>query len=587
MKNDKKLEKLRHSAAHVLAQAVVNLYEDVKLGIGPAIDNGFYYDFVFPKDVKLSKDDLGKIEKEMKRIIKENQKFKQSEMKAKEALKFLKENDQPYSAQIAEALLKDGEKKLSFYQNGPFINLCSGPHVKSTKEIKAIKLLKVAGAYWKGDENNIMMTRIYGTAFNSKEKLKKHLENIKNAKKRDHRKLGRKLDIFCFSDLVGPGFPLFTPKGTAIIEQLRKHIEKVNRKYGFEKVMTPHVAKIDLFKLSGHADKFPEEILHVSSKRYKHLAMKPVQCPHQTQIYASKLRSYRDLPIRYMESNKQYRGEKPGELSGLSRVIAITVEDGHSFCKVDQVKEEVKIMVKIIKEFFSALGLWGQHWVSLSVRDPKKPEDYIGQPADWDKCENMLEEVAEEMNLGAKRCEGEAAVYGPKLDFMFEDALGREIQIPTVQLDFSTPKKFDLYYIDENGDKVPPVMVHRAILGSYERLLVLLIEHFGGAFPVWFAPVQAIVLPVSEKQTNYAESVLKKMKKSDLRVEIDNRPEPLSSRIRDAQEQKIPYMIIVGDKEVEAGNVSIRDRKGKQKNNVELKGFIKDLLEEIHKKVIE
>ncbi len=408
----------------------------------------------------------------------------------------------------------------------------------------------------------------------------------KELAKNDHRKLGRKLDLFCFSDLVGPGLPLFTPKGSIIIDELQKHIEGVNMKYGFKKVMTPHIGKLELFELSGHADKFSEELFHVRNKRYSDYVLKPVQCPHQTQIYASKPRSHKDLPIRYMESNKQYRAEQSGELSGLSRVIAITVEDGHSFCRVDQVKEEIKLMVNIIKEFFNALGLWGSQWVSLSVRDYDHLDKYIGDTKDWDKCEEMLAEISDEMNLDAKRCEGEAALYGPKLDFMFKDSLGREIQIPTIQVDFSTPKRFELEYINEKGKKLHPVMVHRAILGSYERLLVLLIEHFGGAFPLWLSPVQVIVLPISEKQQDYAVKVYSRLKKEDIRVEIDDKDEPLSARIRDAEVQKTPYMVVVGDKEIKEESITVRKR-GKDKNEEEkVEEFAKQLKKEIQDKEI-
>ncbi|MBU0975191.1 MAG: threonine--tRNA ligase [Patescibacteria group bacterium] len=588
MKKDKsdKLSKIRHSSAHILAQAVMNLYKGVKLAIGPAIDNGFYYDFEFPKAVKISKNDLPAIKNEMIRIIKEKQEFVRSDKSIDEAISFLKERNQPYSRELAEDLKKQGHESVSFYKNGNFINLCSGPHVKSSDDIRAVKLLSVAGAYWKGDEKNKMLVRIYGTAFESEKELVMHLENLKKAKQNDHRKLGKQLDLFCFSDLVGPGLPLYTPKGSVIIEELQKHIEKVCRKYGFEKVITPHIAKINLYKLSGHAEKYPEEILHVSSERYKDWAMKPVQCPHQAQIYASRPRSYKELPIRYMESNKQYRGEKPGELRGLERVIAITVEDGHSFCRVDQVKEEVKIIVRIIKEFFEALGLWQSKWVSLSVRDYENLDKYIGDSKEWDICEKLLQEVSDEMKLDARVCEGEAAVYGPKLDFMFKDALGRDVQIPTVQVDFASPGRFQLSYIDEKGKEVPPVMVHRAILGSYERLLVVLLEHFGGALPLWLSPVQVVVLPVSEKQSEYARDLCNNLKTQEIRVELNDKSNPLSARIREAQMQKIPYIVVVGDKEAKNKSISVRMRDGKQVPEMQFEKFVEDIKKEIEDKAL-
>ena len=348
--------------------------------------------------------------------------------------------------------------------------------IRKLKKNAFVKLIRISGVYLDGNSNNKMITRISGKGFNNKDELKKYNDFLQEAKERDHRKIGQDLDLFCFSDYVGPGLPLYTPRGTIIKDELQKEIERVCKKYGFQKVSCPALANISLFETSGHAAKFNDELFRVSSPKGHEFVLKPVQCPHHTQIYASKIRSYKDLPIRYMESDKQYRAELQGAVSGLSRVYAITVEDGHSFCRIDQVKKEVKNMCNLIKEFYTRMGLWKNNWISLSVRDYNHPENYIGNKEDWDVCEQMLQEVSDELGLNAKRCEGEAALYGPKLDFMFEDALGREIQIPTVQLDFSTPKRFNLSYINENGEKVPPVMVHRAVLGSYERFLVLLLE---------------------------------------------------------------------------------------------------------------
>ncbi|NOQ67846.1 threonine--tRNA ligase, partial [Patescibacteria group bacterium] len=435
------------------------------------------------------------------------------------------------------------------------------------------------------DEKNKMLQRIYGIAFNNKKGLNEYLERVKEAAKRDHRKLGKELDLFCFSDLVGPGLPLYAPKGVIIIDELRKHIEKVCAGYGFEKVMTPHLAKIDLYKLSGHAEKFGKELFHVSSEQKHDFVMKPVQCPHQTQIYASRQRSYRDLPIRYMESEKQYRAEKSGEVGGLNRVYAITVEDGHSFCRVEQVKEEVKNMVEIIKNFYSAIGLWGNHWVSLSVRDYSHPEKYIGESKDWDKCEKMLEDVSKEMKLDAKKIEGEAALYGPKLDFMFRDSMGKEIQIPTVQLDFATPKRFNLVYTNEKGKEEFVVMVHRAILGSYERFLALLIEHFAGAFPVWLSPIQVKILPVSsEKHIDYAKKVNSLLLENNIRTEIDDSNESIGKKIRDAEKQKIPYMLVVGEKESENNSVAVRSRGSRDIEDMKVGKFVEKIGKEIEEK---
>jgi len=582
-KEQNNIEIRRHSLAHILAAAVGELYPKVKFGMGPATDKGFYYDFDFGEE-NIGEEDLKKIEKKMKHLIKQNLKFKKSELDISEALSREKGGGQNYKAELVEELKKEGEKKANYHQLGEFKDLCKGPHVNSTKELnpKAFKLTSLAGAYWKGNENNNMLTRIYGVAFDTPQELEEYLRLVEETKKRDHRKLGRELDLFCFSDLVGPGLPMFTPKGTIIINELRKKVEEICSGYGFENVITPHLAKIDLYQLSGHADKFADELFHVTSKHKQDYVMKPVQCPHQTQIYASRPRSYRDLPIRYMESEKQYRAEKPGEIGGLTRVIAITVEDGHSFCRVEQVKQEVKNMVEIIKNFYTSLGLWENHWVSLSVRDYEHPEKYIGDPGDWDTCEKMLGEICEDMNLEAKRCEGEAALYGPKIDFMFKDALGKEIQIPTVQLDFATPKKFNLVFTNEKGEEENPVMVHRAILGSYERFLSLLIEHFAGAFPVWLSPVQVKILSVGEAHHDYCQKLAQELRQHQLRVETDTDSDTINYKIRKATGEKVPYVLVIGDKEVESDKLSIRDRGQAKTREVDKKEFIKEIKKEIN-----
>jgi threonyl-tRNA synthetase len=571
------IEEVRHSLSHILAMAIKENYPDSKLAIGPAIENGFYYDFDLGQKVEES--DLSKIEKSMRRIIKKNFKFEEKEKDIDEAIEFEKKRGEIYKVELLEDLKKEGEKKASYYVTGDFEELCKGPHIKSTNDIpkEGFKLDRIAGAYWKGDENNIMLTRFYGVAFESKEKLDEYLALVEEAKVRDHRKLGKELDLFAFSDLVGPGLPLFTPKGTIIIEELQKKVESICKKYGFQRVITPHLAKIDLYKLSGHADKFGDELFRVNSENKQDYVLKPVQCPHQTQIYASRPRSYKDLPLRYMESEKQYRAEKPGEISGLSRVIAITVEDGHSFCRVDQVKQEVKNMVEIIKDFYSSLGLWDNLWVSLSVRDYDHPENYIGDAKDWDVCESMLAEVAEEMGLNAKRCEGEAALYGPKIDFMFKDALGKEIQIPTVQLDFATPKRFSLVYTNEEGAEESPVMVHRAILGSYERFLVLLIEHFAGAFPLWVSPVQVKLISVGESHREYCYELAKDFEKAGIRVEVDDKDETVGNKIRKATKEKSPFILVIGDKEIESGVLAVRDRGEQDTREISKEDFIKEI----------
>ena len=454
--------------------------------------------------------------------------------------------------------------------------------IKRIKKDAYVKLIRISGVYLNGNSNNEMITRISGKGFNNKEELDEYNKFLEEAKERDHRKIGQDLDLFCFSDYVGPGLPLYTPRGTIIKDELQKEIEKVCRKYGFQKVSCPSLADISLFETSGHAAKFNDELFRVSSPKGHNFVLKPVQCPHHTQIYASKIRSYKDLPIRYMESDKQYRAELQGSVSGLSRVYAITVEDGHSFCRINQVKEEVKNMCNLIKEFYTRMNLWNNNWVSLSVRDYNHPEKYIGDKEDWDLCEQMLQEVSDEVGLNAKRCEGEAALYGPKLDFMFEDALGREIQIPTVQLDFSTPKRFNLSYIDENGEKIPPVMVHRAVLGSYERFLVLLLEQTKGVLPLWLSPVQVNIIPVNIKyHDEYCKKLKEKLLEEEIRVEYDNSEESMNKKIRQSNIIKNPYTVIIGDKERDNNLISYRKYGSEETNSMDIKEFINKIKEEI------
>lgn len=463
---------------------------------------------------------------------------------------------------------------------------------KLENEIKAlvdsvyVKLLRVSGVYFDGNANNEMITRIVGKSFDSIEELNKYNEFIEEAKERDHRKIGQDLDLFCFSDYVGAGLPLFTPRGTIIIDELKREIEKVCRKYGFEKVSCPSLADISLFETSGHAQKFNEELFRVESPKGHKYVLKPVQCPHHTQIYASKIRSYRDLPIRYMESDKQYRAELQGAVgNSLSRVYAITVEDGHSFCRRDQVKQEVINMCNLIKDFYSRMGLWENNWVSLSVRDYEHTEKYIGNKEDWDICEKMLQEVSDELGLNAKRCEGEAALYGPKLDFMFKDALGREIQIPTVQLDFATPSRFGLSYIDENGEKETPVMVHRAVLGSYERFLVLLLEQFKGVLPIWLSPVQVNIIPVNIKyHDEYCKKIYELLLNEDIRVEYDDSKEQMNKKIRKSNMMKNPITVIIGDNERDNNLISYRLFGNEETYSLSIEEFVKFIKEEIKKR---
>jgi threonyl-tRNA synthetase len=449
-----------------------------------------------------------------------------------------------------------------------------------------VKLLRISGVYYNGDSNNEMINRISGKTFNSLEELNKYNELLESAKERDHRKIGKELDLFCFSDYVGAGLPLYTPRGTIIKDELQKEVERICRRYGFQKVSCPSLADISLFEISGHAMKFNDELFRVSSPKGHEFVLKPVQCPHHTQIYASKLRSYRDLPIRYMESDKQYRAELQGAVGGLSRVYAITVEDGHSFCRVDQFKEEVINLCNLIKDFYSNMGLWNEDtWVSLSVRDYEHPEKYIGDAKDWDLCENTLQEVSDELGLNAIKCEGEAALYGPKLDFMFKDALGREIQIPTVQVDFSTPKRFDLFYIDEFGKKQTPVMVHRAILGSYERFIALLLEQFKGVLPIWLSPVQVNIIPVNVKyHDEYCNKLKELMLDNDIRVEYNNSKDKMNKKIMQSIEMKNPYTVIIGDNERDNNLISYRKYGSEETVSLSIDEFIQFIKEEVKKR---
>ncbi len=585
IKENEKLSVLNHSCAHLMANAIKNLYPNAKFWVGPVIEEGFYYDVDLGDDV-IKEEDLITIEKEMKKLSKDGKKIIRKELTREEALNCFAVD--PYKIDLINNM-DESNGIITCYSQGDFTDLCRGPHVETVKEIKYYKLLKVSGAYYKADVKNKMLQRIYGVCFDTEEALIERLTFLEEAKKRDHRKLGRELDLFCNSEFVGPGLPLYTPRGVIIKDELQKEVEKICRRYGFQKVCCPSLANISLFEKSGHAAKFNDYLFRVHSPKGDEFVLKPVQCPHHTQIYASKIRSYRDLPIRYMESDKQYRAELQGAVSGMSRVYAITVEDGHSFCRVDQVKQEVINMCNIIRDFYKSVGLWDNHWVSLSVRDDAHHEKYIGSQEDWETCEAMLQEVSDELGLNAKRCEGEAALYGPKLDFMFTDAMGREIQIPTVQLDFATPKRFDLTYIDENGQKTNPVMVHRAILGSYERFFVLMLEHFAGAFPTWLAPTQVVVIPVSsEFHSDYADSIGEYLLENDLRAEVDKRNEKLGYRLRESQTLKVPYTLILGEQEEKDNTISYRLYGEKETATVKKEEFIdiikKDIKEKKYKK---
>ena len=580
MEKNNHLFTMRHSLAHILASAVQRLWPEAKFGVGPVVDNGFYYDIDIP-GVTISTDDFKRIQNEMRKLINENQPFERIEKPIDEAIEWAQSSKQPYKEELLNDLKRSGTTAVkdldseelgiaskegsaidtvSFYKNGDFIDLCRGPHIENTKEIGAFKLMRVAGAYWRGKETNPQMQRIYGIAFETKEDLNKHLQLLEEAKKRDHRKLGKELDLFAFSDLVGPGLPLYTPRGTVIIEELKNALKDISKQYNMLPVSIPHLAKLELYEKSGHAAKFSEELFHVKSHYDQEFILKPVNCPHHTQIFASRPRSYRDLPLRYIEQTMQYRDEKPGAIGGLQRTRGFTVDDGHTFCRPDQIEDEASIIVEVIQQFYKNLGLWGEHWVSLSVRDPSTPEKYIGDAKDWDQAEEMLASVAKKYDLDAKRIEGEAAIYGPKIDFMFKDALGRETQLATIQLDFAMPKRFELVYTDQDGTEKPPVMIHRAILGSFERFIMLLIEHFAGRFPVWLAPEQLRIIQVKDSPEidAFVDDIYQKASFANIRVQLDRSNESVGKKIRNAEMMKVPYTIVVGEKELETKQLSPR-----------------------------
>lgn len=573
---DSNLYKIRHSAAHVLAMAVLEIDPDAKLAIGPPIENGFYYDFELTNP--LSEKDFVTLEKSMNRIIKANYPIKHKLLDRQAAISLVEKAAQPYKLELIEDL---NEEQYGFYGINDFWDLCKGPHVTSTSEIKAFKLLSVAGAYWRGSENNPMLTRIYGTAFEHSEELDAYLNQMEEAKKRDHRKLGVQLDLYTFSELVGSGLPLWTPKGNAIRERLDDFIWQLREKYGYQKVEIPHIAKKALYETSGHWEKFKDELFKIESRDGHTYALKPMNCPHHTQIFKRKLWSYRELPQRYANTTMVYRDEQSGELSGLSRVISITQDDAHVFCRSTQVRQEIESIWNIIKEFNGAFGFTDLQ-VRLSFRDPKKPDDYIGSTLLWEQAESELKEIAKKRKANAVISEGDATFYGPKIDFMAKDSLGRDWQIATIQLDMNMPKRFDLTFINEDGKPENVVMIHAAIAGSLERYISILLEHFGGALPFWLAPVQIKILPISEKVSQYAQSVANELNKLGYRVELDDGSETLGKRIRQAEMDKVPYCLILGQKEEQDKSVTIRSRQTAKQETLPLEKFVKSIAIENH-----
>ena len=566
MSENTNLETMRHSLSHIMAAAVKNLYSGttttVKFGVGPAVENGFYYDIDLG-ETKVTEDDLKKIEKEMHKIVNRAEKFVCREASREEALEWAKANGQDYKAELI-AEIPEGEK-ITFYAMGGFEDLCRGPHVEDTSKVGAFKLMRISGAYWKGDEKREQMSRIYGAAFETQEELDAYLARLEEAKKRDHRKLGKELDLFCFSDLVGQGLPLFSPRGTVLRDKLADYSLSLRGREGFEKVWTPHITKTDLYKASGHYAKFGDELFMVHSQvNGEQFALKPMNCPHHAQIFASRPRTYRDMPVRYMEATTDYRDEKTGELGGLSRVRCLTQDDSHVFCRNEQIKGEVERLVGIVRELYSLVGM-SKLRARLSYRNDE--DKYLGDKELWKMAQEQIKQAAIDNNLEYFEAEGEAAFYGPKIDFMAEDAMGREHQLATIQLDFVQPERFGLTYVNEKGEKERPVMIHHATLGSIERFMSVFIEHTAGWFPFWCAPEQIRILTINDAVEDYVakiEAILKDitleapLRHNDIRYRVDRRNESLGKKIREATKMKIPCILIVGPKDVEAETVSVR-----------------------------
>ncbi len=567
--NIKEIEKIRHSLAHLLAAAVLEIYPDAKRAIGPAIDNGFYYDFELSSPI--SDSDLPKIEKRMKKILPAWKSFDRAEISRKDAEKIFSDN--PYKLELINEYSDQG---LTLYKSGAFEDLCRGGHAENpAKDIdpNAFKLTHVAGAYWRGNEKNKMLTRIYGLAFSTKEELDAHLAMLEEAKKRDHKKLGVELDLFTFSNLVGGGLPLFTPKGTVLRDVLDDFVWQLRKKHGYQRVDIPHITKKDLYETSGHWDKFKDELFKINTREGHIFAMKPMNCPHHTQIYARKQWSYRELPQKYASTTKVYRDEQSGELSGLSRVISITQDDAHVFCRISQTKEEIKKIWEIVHTFYEAFNM--KLRLRLSLRDPEQPEKYLGDKEHWERAEEILREVAKENNTEYVEALGEAAFYAPKLDFMAEDSLGRSWQVATIQLDVNMPGRFGLTCINESGEKETIIMIHAAIMGSIERFLSVIIEHFGGAFPFWLSPVQVKILAINDQVAPYAKSVREKLEIKNIRTELDDRNESIGKKIREAELQKIPYLLVIGEKENESQTVAVRERGKGDLGQMKIEDFLK------------
>lgn len=573
----------RHTASHVLAQAIKRLYPHAKCAIGPSIEDGFYYDFDMES---LDREALDKIEKEIKKIIKEGATLERFLLPREEAIKLMQERDEPYKVELIEDLPEDAE--ISFYRQGEFIDLCAGPHLMSTKPLKAVKLISSSGAYWRGSEKNKMLTRVYGTAFTKKADLDAHLEHLEDIKKRDHNKLGRELELFTTVDVIGQGLPLLMPKGVQIIQTLQRWIEDEEEKRGYMRTKTPLMAKSDLYKISGHWDHYKEGmfVLGDEEKDKEVFALRPMTCPFQYYVYKASQKSYRDLPCRYGETSTLFRNEDSGEMHGLTRVRQFTISEGHLIVRPDQMVSEFKDCIALAQYCLQTLGVEEDVTYHLSKWDPENREKYIGEPEVWEKTEEDIRNILNELNIPFTEDIGEAAFYGPKVDINAKNVYGKEDTMITIQWDALLAEQFDMYYIDENGEKVRPYIIHRTSMGCYERTLAWLIEKYAGAFPTWLSPEQVRVLPISEKYLDYANQIEAELKKNDIRCSVDNRSEKIGYKIREARLQKVPYMLVVGQKEEEDGVVSVRSRFLGDEGQKSLDAFIDDICKEIRTKEI-
>ncbi len=573
----------RHSLSHLMAHAIQELYPKAQFAIGPSIDDGWYYDIDFI-DQKPTEEDFEKIKNRINELIKKDLPFIRTERSIDEALDWAKKINQVYKIEIIEDLAKQGETSVSFYAVGVFEDLCKGPHVEHTGQIEAdsFKLSKLAGAYWRGDEKNKMLTRIYGLGFENNKALQAHIQMLEEAEKRDHRKLGVQLDLFTFSDLVGAGLPLWTPKGMILRQLLDDFVWELRQAAGYEKVEIPHITRKELYETSGHWDKFQDGLFTIQTREGHFFAMKPMNCPHHTQIYKRKKWSYRELPQRYANTTMVYRDEQSGELSGLSRVRSITQDDAHVFCRPDQVKEEMLKIWHIITAFYNSVGFSLR--LRLSCHDPKNMAAYLGDPALWERAEKELADMVKEQGQEPEIGVGEAAFYGPKLDFMANDSLGREWQVATIQLDMNLPQRFDLTYTSDEGKDEQVVMIHAAIMGSIERYLAILIEHYAGAFPVWLSPVQVKLLSVSDSHADFCQNLAREMREQNIRVEVDTSHETVGNKIRKSVQEKIPYLLVIGDKEMNSDKLFVRERGEKEANEWDKEKFINEVVEKMRKR---